>query len=90
MSRRTVAFLANALLTNARSTAIALGLLGLFAGAASGQQGGEIAGRVTGPAGDPLANAAISVQDRDPAVVTDRAGRFHLVGIPPGDRKSVV
>lgn len=90
MSRRTVAFLANALLTNARSTAIALGLLGLFAGAASGQQGGEIAGRVTGPAGDPLANAAISVQDRDPAVVTDRAGRFHLVGIPPGSRELIV
>ncbi|HEX5831168.1 MAG TPA: TonB-dependent receptor plug domain-containing protein, partial [Gemmatimonadaceae bacterium] len=66
------------------------GLLLAGVDAAGAQSTGEIAGRVTGPDGNPVANASVHTLDGGRQVTTDRAGRFRLGGVPAGPQALVV
>lgn len=56
-----------------------------------GQSGGRIVGRVTDATnGRPLTGAEVSLIGRERRVVTDTAGRFTLLGPPPGAQRLLV
>ena len=72
------------------TVALAGGALAALAGSAAAQARGEIAGRVTGPGGDPVANAVVELLGAEQRTTTDRAGRFRLSTVPAGARRIVV
>ncbi|MGH7576652.1 MAG: carboxypeptidase-like regulatory domain-containing protein, partial [Longimicrobiales bacterium] len=74
----------------ARGGALFFAILLALPAVAAGQATGNIAGRVTGPAGDPVANASVALVGSNQRTVTDRAGRFMLPAVPAGDQQIVV
>lgn len=74
----------------ARGGAFFLPLLLALPAVAGAQATGTVAGRVTGPGGDPVANASILLVGSNRGTVTDRAGSFVLPAVPAGDQQIVV
>ncbi|MQA90198.1 MAG: TonB-dependent receptor plug domain-containing protein [Gemmatimonas sp.] len=74
----------------ARSRHLLVPFLLFFPAMANAQAAGSIAGRVTGPDGDPLSMASVEVLESDRQTVTDRAGGFRISGIPEGAHRLVV
>jgi TonB-dependent receptor len=70
--------------------AIAAGVLMTLAGSVGAQSGGELAGRVTGPGGNPVANASVYTLEGQFHAITDRAGEYRMRGVPAGPRRVVV
>ncbi|HEX3159471.1 MAG TPA: TonB-dependent receptor [Gemmatimonadaceae bacterium] len=54
------------------------------------QQGGAITGRVTGPDGNPIGSASVRMANGNLDAVTDRAGRYHITGVPAGQQHVIV
>lgn len=71
-------------------SALALSVLLVLPAAAAAQATGNVAGRVTGPGGDPVASASVFLVGSNQRTITDRAGSFMLSAVSAGDHQILV
>ena len=67
-----------------KALVVAVGLLVMAAGGVLAQAGAAITGRVLRDTGEPMAGAAVVVDELKREVRTDEEGRYVVDGVPPG------